>query len=274
MSDDLDVLADALRGRKAILFVGAGVSISVGLPSWDVLIEHMIESLELSEDELDGRSVSHQTLAEYYRLRMGSIGPLRSWMDRQWKVSEESVRKSRLHQLIVDLDFPRIYTTNYDRTLEIAYQSRQRPYHRIANARDLAAAPEGATQIIKFHGDFDDDDSLVLAESDYFRRLAFDSPLDTKFHSDALGHTLLFIGYSMTDINIRLLLHRIWQAWIAAGHEADRPRSFVFMPRPNRIQQAVLSRWGITPITGSGTDPEHSLTEFLSQLLERRQQQD
>ncbi|WMT92639.1 SIR2 family protein [Pelagibacterium sp. H642] len=270
MSNDMEVLADAVRKRKAILFVGAGVSISVGLPSWDFLIEHMIESLDLSPEEVEDNSISHQTLAEYYMVRMGGIGPLRSWMDREWKVSEESVQASRVHQLIVELDFPRIYTTNYDRNLEIAYKCQNKPYHRIANARDFAAAPDEVTQIVKFHGDFDDDDSMVLAEADYFRRLAFDSPLDTKFHADALGHTLLFIGYSMTDINIRLLLHRVWQAWIESGQERDRPRSFVFMPRPNRIQETVLNRWGITLLTGSHGDPEEALVDFLSQVLEVR----
>jgi hypothetical protein len=34
MSSDLDALATAIRGRHAILFAGAGVSMCVGLPSW------------------------------------------------------------------------------------------------------------------------------------------------------------------------------------------------------------------------------------------------
>jgi hypothetical protein len=47
----------------------------------------------------------------------------------------------------------------------------------------------------------------VLTETDFLNRLSFDSPLDIKLHADALGRTVLFIGYSMTDPNIRLLLH-------------------------------------------------------------------
>lgn len=270
MKSGIDVLAEAVASRRALLFVGAGVSNEIGLPPWKTLVEHMAEALGLTADELESQAVSHQTLAEYYRIRMGSIGPLRSWMDRRWNVPEEAIRKSRLHELIVALDFPRIYTTNYDRNLEIAYQCQDRPYHRIANARDLAAASDDVTQIIKFHGDFDDDASLVLAESDYFRRLNFDSPLDTKFRADALGRTVLFIGYSMTDINIRLLLHKIWQTWSGSGYEADRPQSFVFMPRANEVQDAVLAQWGITVVPGGGGDPGSALTSFLEELLERR----
>jgi len=266
-SSELEDLANAIRLRHAILFVGAGVSMSIGLPSWHKLVQHMVEELELPADMIANGEVSYQTLAEFYRLQAGSIGPLRSWMDRQWHVSREMVEQSRLHRLIVELDFPIIYTTNYDRNLEIAFDIHDRTYDRIANARDIAAAKGSATQIVKFHGDFDDDASLVLAETDYFNRLSFDSPLDVKFKADALGRTILFVGYSMSDVNIRLLLHRLWQTWAQSGYERDRPRSFVFMPQASVVQEAVLSNWGITVLHGETEEPGEALTVFLDQLL-------
>jgi hypothetical protein len=190
-------LVEAIQRRRAILFVGAGVSMSVGLPSWQRLIEHMTAELGLSDVTAPGRDFTYQTLAEYYRIKQGSIGPLRSWMDGEWKIAPERAARSPIHQLIVALGFPLIYTTNYDRNLEAAFEAQQIPYVKIANAKDVAKAEEGVTQIVEFHGDFDDDASLVLAETDYFDRLSFDSPLDVKFRADALGRSLLFIGYSM-----------------------------------------------------------------------------
>jgi hypothetical protein len=263
---EIDQLARAIRERRAILFVGAGVSMSVGLPSWDRLIAQMKEQLKLDPDELANWQGSYQTLAEYYQLKMGSLGPLRSWMDRNWIVSRDKVKQSKLHRLIVELDFPIIYTTNYDRNLEVAYEIHGKPYAKIANARDVAQAPADVTQILKFHGDFDDDASLVLAETHYFDRLSFDSPLDVKFRADALGRTVLFIGYSLSDLNIRLLLHRIWQTWHRSGYDKDRPRSFVFMPRRNPVEEAVLARWGVTMITGDSHSPEEALANFLGDL--------
>ncbi|TIQ16998.1 SIR2 family protein, partial [Mesorhizobium sp.] len=87
--------------------------------------------------------------------------------------------------------------------LEVAFEVHDRPFVKVANAKDIAKVNGEGTQIIKYHGDFDDDASLVLAESDYFERLSFESPLDVKFRADALGRTVLFIGYSMSDMNIR-----------------------------------------------------------------------
>jgi hypothetical protein len=268
-SKEIEDLARSIRQRRALLFVGAGISMSVGLPSWDRLIQHMVEELGIDPAIVDHRQGSHQTIAEYYRLKRGSLGPLRSWLDRNWVVSHDMVEASRLHRLIVDLDFPAIYTTNYDRNLEVAFEIHGKPYAKVANARDIAQADPDVPTIVKFHGDFDDDASLVLTETDYFDRLAFDSPLDVRFRADALGKAILFIGYSLSDMNIRLLLHRLWQTWHRAGCEADRPQSFVFMARHNPVEEAVLKRWGITMISPDGErDVEEATCRFLSELKE------
>jgi len=264
-ASDFEELARSIREHRAILFVGAGASMSVGLPSWRELIEHMAEDLGVESEGFSG-SNSHHTLAEFYRIKQGSIGPLRSWMDRHWKVSENKVRSSKIHELIVTMEFPIIYTTNYDRNLEAAFEIHQRPFVKVANARDVAKAVEGVTQIVKFHGDFDDDQSLVIAETDYFNRLSFDAPLDIKFRADALGKTILFIGYSMSDMNIRLLLHSLWKTWRQSGYENNRPKSFVFMAHSEPVQQAVLAQWGITTLIEESEDPEQALTTFLSKL--------
>lgn len=256
-------LVEAVRDRRSILFAGAGVSMAVGLPSWTQLIDHMRAELELSPEESDA---DYQTLAEFYRLRQGSIGALRSWMDRTWSVSEERVAKSRIHELLVALDFPILYTTNYDNNLEVAYTHHGRDFIKIVSARDLTRAREGQSQIVKFHGDFEDDRSLVLAETDYFDRLEFDSPLDVKFRADTLGRTLLFIGYSMSDLNIRLLLHKLWRTWSQSGRTQDRPSSFVYVSRPDRVRDAVLEQWGITVLSSDERNPEKGLRGFLERL--------
>jgi NAD-dependent SIR2 family protein deacetylase len=134
MASVIEQLAQSVKERRAILFVGAGVSMSVGLPSWEKLIEHMEDELGLDRATVEMPEPSYQALAEYYRLKHGSIGSLRSWMDREWSVSREKVKGSAIHELIVSLDFPIIYTTNYDRNLEVAFEVHDRPFVQVANA--------------------------------------------------------------------------------------------------------------------------------------------
>jgi hypothetical protein len=189
-------------------------------------------------------------------------------MDRSWSLPDEALRNSRVHDLICRLDFPIIYTTNFDRNLERAFEMRDKDFVKLVNAKDIARIRDGVTQIVKFHGDFDDDQSIVIAETDYLDRLSFESPLDIKFRSDSLGKTILFVGYSLSDLNIRFLLHRLWKTWRASGFERDRPPSYVFMIQQNPIEETVLRQWGIRVIADQAGDPDHALEKFLSSLAE------
>jgi hypothetical protein len=268
-SSNIEQLATAIQDGQAILFAGAGVSMTLGLPSWRTLVEHIARELDIDPEISLGPDVNYLTLAEFYRIKQGSIGPLRSWMDRNWTIPDERLKTSRVHELICQLDFPIVYTTNFDRNLERAFQLFGKDFVKIVSAKDIARIRDGVTQIVKFHGDFDDDQSLVLAESDYFNRLAFDSPLDIKFQADALGKTILFAGYSLSDLNIRLILYRLWRRWHESGYEKDRPKSFVFMMRPNPVEGAVLEQWGIQAISEDTEHPEKALEIFLGKLKEK-----
>jgi hypothetical protein len=70
----------------------------------------------------------------------------------------------------------------------------------------------------------------------------------------------------MSDLNIRLLLHRLWLMWRDSGQEKERPHSFVFMPVRNPVQQVVLGQWDITVLSGGEEDPEKALICFLQEL--------
>src|SRR5690349_24064451 len=117
----IDALSDAIRRRQAILFVGAGVSRSLGLPSWNSLMGEMGTELGFDAEVFLGLGSNYE-LAEYYQLQTGTLGPLRSRLDRSWHTDEDRVDRSPIYQAILALEFPLIYTTNYDRWIETAYR--------------------------------------------------------------------------------------------------------------------------------------------------------
>ncbi|WP_281915272.1 SIR2 family NAD-dependent protein deacylase [Caldimonas thermodepolymerans] len=261
-----DLRADCRRG-KVLLFVGAGVSLSLGLPDWSELIDHMAQELGFEPDEFRGYG-SYLALAEYFRLHHGDVAQLHRWMDRRWHDAGIRVQDSRVHELIVRGGFRLIYTTNYDRWLERAFEHHGRPYVKIVDVGDLAhIRPDATTQIVKFHGDFEREDSIVLDETSYFRRLEFESPLDIKLRADVLGRSVLFIGYSLSDVNLRYLFFRLACLWKQAMPGTPQPRSYIFTPEPNPVQQAVLGQWGIEMLSVDAGDPGQALAAFLEQVV-------
>jgi hypothetical protein len=259
-------LKAAYRDENVILFVGNGVSMSLGLSTWSELIDYMARELDFDEAEFRQYG-SYLSLAEYFRLQHGTIGPLRSWMDRNWHSGDIDIGQSRLHELIVKGNFKQIYTTNYDQWLENAFDYYRREYVKVVNVEDLARIRPDVTQIIKFHGDFSDDASIVLDETSYFERLEFESPLDIKLRSDALGRSVIFIGYSLADINIRYLFYKLTKLWKNSSRGFTRPKSYIFTPKKNPIQEAVLAQWGIEMITSEIEDPSAALENFLAELI-------
>lgn len=259
-------LKSAYRNENIILFVGAGVSISLGITPWSELIDYMAEELGFSAEEFRHYG-TYLALAEYYRLQHGTIGPLRSWMDRTWHANNIDIEKSKVHELIVKGNFKLIYTTNYDKWLENSFDYHQRDYVKVVNVEDLARIRPGVAQIIKFHGDFSDDASIVLDETSYFERLEFESPLDIKLRADVLGRSVIFVGYSLADINIRYLFYKLTKLWENSSRGFSRPKSYIFTPKKNPIQEAVLAQWGIEMISSDIEDPSLALINFLEELI-------
>ncbi|WP_263705366.1 SIR2 family protein [Shouchella tritolerans] len=274
MNQDIRDLVEAIKKKEIILFVGAGISASLGLPTFRDLIDRIAVMLKYDPEIYnvlgDG---DYLTLAEYYKIKKGSIGELRSWMDTSWHNINIRIEESRIHNLIVNLDFPIIYTTNYDRWIEKSYDYHGKNYTKIKNVEDLKDIVNGKTQIVKFHGDFDNDNSIVLTETSYFDRLSFESPLDIKLRSDTLGKGVLFIGYSLDDINIKYLLYRLTKLWEMSSRSDLRPKSFVFLPRPNQIKKEIMESRGLKVINSEIDDLGEATEEFLEALLNEVSQQ-
>lgn len=262
----INELRASIEKRNVILFVGAGVSATLGLPNWSQLISHLAD--ELGYDERIFRLYGDNLLlAEFYAITKGDIKELRNWMETQWVVAPEDIKKSKIYEAIVKLKFPLIYTTNYDHCLEAAFNIFGESYNRIIDVDNLVSSDTNETQIIKFHGDTISDRSIVLTESDYFERLNFNSALDIKLQADMLGKSILFIGYALSDINIRILIYKLDKLWKKSNDKTKRPQSYLFLPTPNPIQEAILNSRGIQTIVGEELNKSKSLEKFLTDLL-------
>ena len=78
MNKLLKKLAKKIKNNEVILFVGAGISANLGLPTWQEMIDEMADHLGIDKEifSLYGNSLD---LAEYYCLETGGIG---DWLKR------------------------------------------------------------------------------------------------------------------------------------------------------------------------------------------------
>jgi NAD-dependent SIR2 family protein deacetylase len=260
-------LNELRKEGKLIPFIGAGLSMRLGLPAFSSLID--IIAVQLGYDpEVYRMNGNYWQLAEYYVAVKGSIGPLRSEMDRLFDPSDERIQLSKAHTALTEMKLPLIYTTNYDRIIERAFELKNKPCYTVTNIDDMAAAPADATQVIKFHGAFSDDSSLVLTESSYFERLEFESAMDIKLRADMLGKSLLFVGYSLNDINIRYMLYKLHKLRQAVKRDAPRtPSAYLITFGSGEIQKTLLARWNVDIIELDPINKQESIDQFLEALV-------
>lgn len=272
ITEQMRELREKVKRGEVILFLGAGVPATLGLPSWNQLIDSVAVQMGFDPElfHLYGNNLS---LAEYYRLHKKNNIGLSDWMKTEWNVDDSIISHSKIYSMIVNSGCNLIYTTNYDHTLERAFElaaekhssSHTYDYSKIVVINDIAVAK--GVQIVKFHGDYDLPESMVLAESDYYERLNFESPLDIKLRSDMLTKSILFLGYSLSDINIRLLSYKLFELWKKSPLPTERPKSYIFLSKPNPVEEKIFEDRGVLPIVGDRVDRTKGLEEFLEYIF-------
>ena len=271
MSATIADLADLLQQNRLIPFLGAGFSENCNLPAASVLVSQLQHHFKLTDLSLPGTEIELLRLAEYLQIvHHGSIEqvlkPIRTILNDE----NVDISQSTPHLLLAQLGAPIIYTTNYDRLLERTYDFLSIPYHTVVSTADIIKSVEGGeVQIVKFHGSLETADSIILTESDYYERLEFVTPIDIKLRADILGKSILFMGYSFSDFNIRYLWFKLRK--MMQGLDTNlRPDSYILLFEPDQINRVLLENMGIIPIDIScfpGNNNSEQLSAFLEGIL-------
>lgn len=259
-------IVDQILEKKLVLFLGAGVSATAaGLPSWRKLVKEMGQELTYDEDVFLS-SDDYLMLAEFFKLKKG-IKAFTELMKRKWKVDDEILRNNQIYSNIRRLNLPVIYTTNFDNCFE-RNQDLDDTYPRYETVFDLDSfitRDDKLGRYMKFHGDIDHDKTIVLSEEQYYERMDFNSFMDICLQADIMGRSVLFLGYSLSDINIKLLLYRIRRT----VKDQKIPESYIFVDKPDDIRSLVLAQTkGIRTVLSPISDRKESLNMFLQDLVD------
>lgn len=213
---NLNDLFDLIRKEDVVLFVGAGVSRCVGLPSGADLSEYIYNLLpEKIQEAAERHKYNLQEISSQYIYANGKggrenlINIIQSMFEGKYP---SFTSNTPLSVLAKAPHFKYIVTTNYDTLLEnsIGYDS----CVVVGNNKEVpnAGNNKNKTVLIKIHGDFNNKKNIVLTKEDYNELYCtgkMDTPIWGLLKSLFSTKSLLFIGYSLNDGNIDSILSYI-----------------------------------------------------------------
>jgi hypothetical protein len=272
-----ELLRERYHDGRVLPFIGAGASASVSWtdssgirrsgPTWSQLVDQAISLLGFDPPELARVRGTDLQILEYFKLRHGGqTAQLTNWLSRLMTPPDDALRNSPIHSAIVELEKCRLlYTTNFDDFLERAFALHGKDAQASAIEMHMGGARTGS-EIIKFHGDLNHPNQIVLTESDYEKRLALSTPMDFRLRSDLLGRVILFIGYSFRDPNVSYLFRLFTDEFFDKTGGLSGTRAYIVTPEPSGFERSLFEARRIEVIPISGMNMTEETASVLDEM--------
>jgi hypothetical protein len=207
-------LAERARSGKLVPFMGAGVSVSAGGPTWQQLIRTLAVEVDLSQSETDSlfdskRHALEQAayLQERFRQRNSKLA--------DGGFNEAVAKAVRLDRyglapaLLASLRTEQAITLNYDTLFELACSD--------ANVERTVIPSDGTESasdkwLLKLHGSVRRPESIVLTRDDYLGYSANREALSAIVKANLITHHLLFVGFGLADDHFHQIIHDVRRA--------------------------------------------------------------
>jgi hypothetical protein len=204
-------------------------------------------------------------ILEYFKLiNHNNTSELTNWLVREIRPPDNALKDSLIHQKLSQLNkCNTFYTTNFDTFLEDSFELLGRKSKVIAREQHMNRSLNDECEIIKFHGDLNNPERLVLSEADYEGRLNLSTELDYRFMADLLNRKVLFLGYSFRDPNVAYLFRKINEQF-KKNNGLDGPRAYIIVKNPSKFEKTLFRSRNIEIIPAE----TENLTEFISEVLD------
>jgi SIR2-like domain len=271
-----DDLRRLYRDNRVIPFVGAGASMSVTWgtppnprrgPSWHELVDQAGRLLGATDPNLLRARGTELQILEYFKAVKGGLAELTNWLSIEFSTAtDDDISASPIHSELARLQKCSLYyTTNYDNFIERALTKAGRKTHVVSSEHNISH-DRTAVEVVKFHGDFNTPDKMVLSESQYMERMRLESPMDFKLRSDLLGRAVLFIGYSFNDPNVNYIFHVINHLFDHLPDSYSGRRAYIILREPSEFERRLfhIRNIDVIPITVLNDGPD--VATILNQM--------
>lgn len=220
-------LIESFARNKSIFFVGAGLSIDCGLPTWKGLMQELIA---LAENK---KWVTPKKIKDYNRLLekdkfLTVAEDLKAVLGEDYydymkdKFGRPNITPSKKHLELLKFNTQLVITTNYDRLLENAFiqinkfGARSFKYNQRKEISNSYWKQDFF--ILKAHGDaYDNIEGIILTQKDYRKTLYKEVGYKSIMQSIFTTKSILFVGVSLSDPEVNLILDYLHDAYDAGG---------------------------------------------------------
>jgi hypothetical protein len=246
-------LENYLIEGTVVPFIGAGISVECGFPTWRGHLIQQGRTCGLHPDHVmellnEGHYETVIEEIEAIRHRDAFIQELKDVFSRTGKISQTTLR---LTELFTDT----LISTNYDHILQQVYDTGGENRVQLLDRTNILDSPDiNKTTIIKLHGDIRQPANCIISKPQYdeaygdgYLELSKPIPRVLKYHYQTSN--LLFLGCSLN----RDRTMEVFESVKNELGDVDRPQHFSLESMPDTEAEiadrnAYLLRFGITPI--------------------------
>jgi hypothetical protein len=212
-----EALGEAAASGRVALFLGAGVSVPAGLPSWSQLVEEMRARAVEGGAEIPSRDFDALDVLDQTELLRSVLGD-----ELEARVAErfQSASPALSHALLASLRCQEAVTTNYDCCYEVAMSAVGGADTSVAVMPWEKPVP-GRPWLLKLHGDAGRPESVVLTRGQFIGYDGRWRPVGSVFQALLMTRQLLVVGASLSDDNVLRLAHEVRA--LRRRHDIDDP---------------------------------------------------
>ena len=194
-------LGERARAGELAVFLGAGVSAAVGLPTWEGLLAELAGRAGLADGLRAGLAgLPPQDAAALLARELGR-DRLTGYVQERFGPGHYALA----HALIAGLPVREFVTTNYDPLVELAAAD----VGRRMRVLPFDEPTPGEPWLLKLHGDAAHPDSIVLTREQYLEFGDHRTALAGVLQSLLLTRHVLFVGTSMLDDDLIRIAHQV-----------------------------------------------------------------
>jgi hypothetical protein len=214
-----DYLIQEIAYRRVILFLGSGISATAKNDAgespltWEDFITRAQALLDNPTPEIlafikDMITQKNYLMALQVIFNKTDQGKYSHFINEVF--SRQNFKSSDVHQYIKDIDCKITITTNFDRIYDILCNEHGYTTATYMESKKIIINLKSTQNIIiKAHGNIDDIPNIVFTQEQYYRARMENPEFYQLLNSLFLTHTALFLGYSLNDPDINLILENV-----------------------------------------------------------------